>query len=108
MAWLFNGAMGSVIIVTLFHAAFNMSNNELIPAFVPNLNRMFANSEWIYAVFGVLALVLIVFTRGRLSYKAEHAPPAAEETSSSKVERSISGVRTGQGASRRSQIGPRD
>jgi membrane protease YdiL (CAAX protease family) len=91
MTWLFNSAMGSVIIVTLFHAAFNISNNELITNFMPEMNRMFANNGWIYAVLGVLALVLIVFTKGRLSYKPEHAAPAAERASSSKVERRISG-----------------
>ena len=94
MTWLFNGAAGSVIIVTLFHAGFNISNNEFIPTLVPELNRMFANNEWIYAVLGVLALLLIVFTRGRLSYKPDHAAPAAQDAqkaSSSKVERRISG-----------------
>jgi len=94
MTWLFNVAMGSVVIVTLFHAAFNISNNEFIPTLVPELNRMFANNEWIYAVLGVLALVLVVFTKGRLSYRAEHAAPAAQdaqEASSSKVERRIPG-----------------
>ena len=81
MTWLFNSAMGSVVIVTLFHAAFNMSNNELIPTFMPQINSMFANNSWIYPVLGVLALVLIMFTRGRLSYKAERAEglPAEEE-----------------------------
>ncbi len=69
MMWLFNGAMGSVLIVMLFHAAFNISNNELVTTFIPKLNSMFANNEWIYAVLGVLALVLVVFTRGRLSTK---------------------------------------
>ena len=108
MTWLFNVAMGSVIIVTLFHAGFNISNNELVTNFMPQMNRMFANYEWMYGVSGALALALIVLTKGRLSYKAEHAPPAAEEASSSEFERGISGVRTGQGASRRSQIGPRD
>ena len=87
MTWLFNGAMGSVIIVTLLHAAFNMSNNELPRAFMPEINSMFANNEWIYVVLGVLALVLIVLTRGRLSYKAEDVP-------SSKVERPISDSRS--------------
>ena len=91
MIWLFNVAAGSVIIVTLFHAGFNISNNELIPTLVPELNRMFANNEWIYAVLGVLTLVLVVFTKGRLSYRAEHAAPAAEYAPSGKVERGISG-----------------
>ena len=94
MTWLFNSAMGSVIIVTLFHAGFNISNNELITNFMPQIKSMFANNEWIYPVVGVLALVLIVFTKGRLSYKADQAAPAAQdaqEASSSKVERRIPG-----------------
>jgi membrane protease YdiL (CAAX protease family) len=73
MTWLFNSAMGSLVIVTLFHAAFNMSNNELVPDFMPELNSMFAKSAWIYPVIGALALLLIVFTKGRLSYKPDNA-----------------------------------
>ena len=96
MTWLFNVAMGSVIVVTLFHAAFNVSNNELVTAFMPQMKSMFANNEWIYPVLGVLALLLIVFTKGRLSYKAEHtAPPQAAP--SSKVGRRVSGSRTPSG-----------
>jgi len=96
MTWLFNVAMGSVIVVTLFHAAFNVSNNELVTAFMPQMKSMFANNEWIYPVLGVLALLLIVFTKGRLSYKAEHTAPA-QEASSGKVERRVSGSRTPSG-----------
>ena len=95
MTWLFNCAMGSVIIVTLFHAAFNISNNELVATFMPEFNDMFANNEWIYAVLGVLALVLIVSTKGRLSYKPKHdEESAAEEAPSSEVDRGISGTNT--------------
>jgi membrane protease YdiL (CAAX protease family) len=90
MTWLFNSAMGSVIIVALFHAAYNMTNNEIIPDFIPEMNRIFANYEWLYAVLGVLALVLIVVTKGRLSYEAEHAAPPEDAPSSKKVERRIS------------------
>ncbi len=92
MTWLFNGAMGSVIVVTLFHAGFNISNNELVTNYMPQMNRMFANYEWMYGVSGVLALLLIVFTKGRLSYKQLHV--AEEEAPSSKVERRISGMKT--------------
>ena len=96
MTCLFNVAMGSVIVVTLFHAAFNISNNELVTALMPQMKSMFANNEWIYPVLGVLALLLIVFTKGRLSYKAEHtAPPQAAP--SSKVGRRVSGSRTPSG-----------
>jgi membrane protease YdiL (CAAX protease family) len=96
MTWLFNVAMGSVIVVTLFHAAFNVSNNELVTAFMPQMKSMFANNEWIYPVLGVLALLLIVFTKGRLSYKAEHTAPP-QDAPSSKVERRVSGSRTPSG-----------
>ena len=94
MSWLFNVTMGSVILVTLFHATFNISNNELITNFMPQINSMFANYEWMYAVLGELALVLIVFTGGRLSYKPDRAAPAAQdaqEASSSKVEWRVPG-----------------
>ena len=97
MTWLFNSAMGSVIIVTLFHAGFNMSNNELPRTFIPEINRMFANNEWIYVVLGVLALALIVFTKGRLSYGPEHAEGSAQDAPSSKDERGIPSSNTPSG-----------
>jgi uncharacterized protein len=71
MTWLFNVAMGSVIVVTLIHAAFNISNNELVTTFMPQMNKMFANNGWLYVVLGVLALALVALTGGRLSYKAD-------------------------------------
>ncbi len=73
MTWLFNVAMGSVVVVTLFHAAYNISNNELIRSFVPEMTRMFPNNGWLYAVLGALALLLVVLTRGRLWYEPDHA-----------------------------------
>jgi membrane protease YdiL (CAAX protease family) len=96
MTWLFNAAAGSVIVVTLFHAAFNTSNNELVTAFMPQMNRIFANYEWMYAVLGALALLLIVLTKGHLSYRAEHTAPS-QDTPSSKVEWCVSGSRTPSG-----------
>ena len=95
MTWLFNAAAGSVV-VTLFHAAFNLSNNDLITAFMPQMNRIFANYEWMYAVLGVLALLLVVLTKGHLSYRAEHTAPS-QDTPSSKVEWRVSGSRTPSG-----------
>jgi hypothetical protein len=60
---------------------------------MPEMNRMFANNGWIYAVLGVLTLVLIVFTKGRLSYKPDHEA-SVEDTPSSKIERRIPGMKT--------------
>jgi CAAX protease family protein len=73
MTWLFNAAAGSVVIVTLFHAGFNISNNDLVRSFAPEINRMFPNNGWLYVVLGVLALLLAVSTKGRLSYEPDHA-----------------------------------
>ena len=78
MTWLFNGAMGSVVIVTLFHAAYNISHNELIRSFVPEMTRMFPNNGWLYAVLGALALLLVVLTRGRLWYEPDRAEAPAQ------------------------------
>jgi membrane protease YdiL (CAAX protease family) len=96
MTWLFNVAMGSVVVVTLFHAAYNISNNELITTFMPQMKSMFANNEWIYPVLGVLALVFVAFTKCRLSYGPLHAA-SAEEASYSKVDRGIPGSNTSSG-----------
>ena len=90
MTWLFNGAMGSVVVVTLFHAGFNISNNEVIRSFIPEITAMFPNNEWLYAVCGALAMVLIMFTRGRLSYEPDRAAPP-EGTPSIEADRGHSG-----------------
>jgi uncharacterized protein len=70
--WLFNNAKGSVLFAMLFHSTSNAVSG-LIPNFIP------ANSDpgpfYVFAVMGVAALVVIIITRGRLSY---HDPlPAA-------------------------------
>ncbi len=96
MTWLFNAAMGSVIVVTLFHAGFNISNNELVAAFMPELNRTFAHNGWLYVVFGALALLLVVLTRGRISYEPDRAAPPMGAPSG-KVERRITGSTTPSG-----------
>ncbi len=93
MTWLFNGAVGSVVIVTLFHAAYNISNNELIRSFVPEINRMFPNNGWLYVVLGALALLLVVLTGGRLSYDPDHAE-APGKARPRNVERRASGPNT--------------
>jgi len=78
MTWLFNVAVGSVIVVTLFHAAFNISNNELVRSFVPEISKMFPNNGWLYVVLGALAFLLVVLTGGRLSYQPGHAEAPAQ------------------------------
>jgi hypothetical protein len=94
MTWLFNSAMGSVLIITLFHAGWDTTNTKIIPAFMPGLDKVFAENALVYAIFYAIALLLIVFTKGRLSYKPDHAAPPvedAEDAPSSKAERRIPG-----------------
>jgi CAAX protease family protein len=74
--WLYNGSGRSVLIVALFHSAFNMTNGQKI---TPELLRL---SEGLASVIPsvvvmVLAVLLVVFTRGRLAYEPGRAVPRA-------------------------------
>jgi uncharacterized protein len=76
--WLYNGSGRSVLIVALFHSAFNaISGSENItPILIPGA----AASLIPIAAVAVIAVLLVVFTRGRLAYEPERgaAPRAAE------------------------------
>jgi hypothetical protein len=68
--WLYNSAGRSLLIVALFHSAYNISNGQKItPEFVPD-----PALSWLPSVAIIVVAVLVVaFTKGRLAYKAEHA-----------------------------------
>jgi uncharacterized protein len=75
--WLYNVTGRSVLLVGLFHSAFNMvSGQELIPEYVPGLDA----GLLAIAVVAVLAVVIAVLTRGRLGYEPERAAPRQAET----------------------------
>ena len=62
--------------VGLFHSAFNMvTGQKIMPELVPGLNSNLLAA----AVVTVLAVLLVVFTRGRLAYEPERAAPRAAE-----------------------------
>lgn len=68
--WLYNVTGRSVLLVGLFHAAFNMvSGQKIVPEYVPGLD---AGLLAIGAVM-VLAVVVAILTRGRLGYDRERA-----------------------------------
>ena len=68
--WLYNGSGRSVLIVALFHSAFNMTNGQkLTPDLLRLPETLAALIPWV--AVAVLAVLLVVFTRGRLAY--EHA-----------------------------------
>jgi CAAX protease family protein len=76
--WLYNGSGRSVLIVALFHSAFNMTNGQKITPDLLLLPEALASLiPW--AAVAVLAVLVVVFTRGRLSYEPERAAPRPAE-----------------------------
>ena len=77
--WIFNHTKGSVLLATLTHGCSNASTNVLvllIPAqlVVSGWAAPIANGSWngVNVIsFGVCALLLILFTKGRLGYQPE-------------------------------------
>jgi hypothetical protein len=69
--WLYNGARRSVLIVALFHTAFNSATGSGGMRYTRELISG-PEAQWIpLAVLVLFALLLALFTRGRLGYKAE-------------------------------------
>jgi len=73
--WLYNGSGGSVLVVGLFHSAFNMTNGQKIAPELLHLPEGLASLIPSVAVM-VVAVLLIVVTRGRLAYESERGAAA--------------------------------
>ena len=74
--WLYNNTQYSVLLVGLFHAAHNTTINRFTPEFIPaSAETGFLITEGVVVLAAVL---LLVFTRGRLSYKPNRAPETAD------------------------------
>jgi membrane protease YdiL (CAAX protease family) len=67
--WLYNNTNYSVLVVGMFHSSFNVTTSAFGP-FIPVPD----GSTFLIAapVVAVAAVLIVVFTRGRLSYKPEH------------------------------------
>lgn len=77
--WLYNNTQRSVLLVGVFHATYNTTVNKFAAEFIP-----VPAEPWFFIVGGVVALaavLMIVITRGRLSYKPEHVSKPAEAPS---------------------------
>lgn len=69
IAWVFNNAKGSLLITILMHATFNTFADHILgPAFPASILNTYPLLPELIG-FGVVALVLIAATRGRLSYE---------------------------------------
>lgn len=80
--WIFNNTRGSLLIAILIHAGSNAASallTELVPAepAVSGWQAAIYNSGWNLAnliPFAVFAVLVIVFTKGRLSYRPDQVP----------------------------------
>jgi membrane protease YdiL (CAAX protease family) len=74
--WLYNNTNRSVLLVGLFHSSFNVTTQTFGSAFIPGpVGSGFLPASGVVAVAAVL---IVVFTRGRLSYKPLLASPSEE------------------------------
>jgi len=73
--WLFNRSNGSVLLIMLVHGASNAVSGlfpQLLPTNTPD-------DQWfIFKVMGVVALLIIICTRGKLGYRPPVEPTASE------------------------------
>jgi membrane protease YdiL (CAAX protease family) len=74
--WLYNNTGYSVLLVGMFHASFNVTTSAFGSAFIP----VPAGSTFLIAapVLAAAAVLIAVFTRGRLSYEPNRAPQPAD------------------------------
>jgi uncharacterized protein len=76
LMWLYNNTQRSVLLVGLFHAAFNttVSPRGFGGEFIP-----MASAFWIaMSLLAVAAVLVVVFTRGRLSYQPNQESQVAD------------------------------
>ena len=74
--WIFNKTKGSVIIIALLHASSNATTIALIPR-LPMVPPM-AILLFLGLLLVVVPLLILLFTRGRLSYKPDRVAQPAE------------------------------
>ena len=70
ITWLYNGAGRSVLVVALFHSAFNSATGAGDARFTSELISGPAAMLIPVAVLVMIAVVIVIFTRGRLSYNS--------------------------------------
>lgn len=75
LTWLYNRSGNSLPVVGLYHAGLGVATgSSFLPLIAPTVN-----SVLVYAGFAVLALVVLIATRGRLGYVRPTEGAAARE-----------------------------
>jgi uncharacterized protein len=82
MTWVFNNTGGSVLMAILLHAAFDVAGvfAALFPSTKADISPGSVGTLGIAIVYSIAALVIIIATRGRLSYQREVELPATSGT----------------------------
>jgi uncharacterized protein len=78
--WLYNGAGRSVLIVALFHSAFNSATSAGDAKFTQELISGPAAQLIPMALLVVVAVVVVIFTKGRLAYDPSPKRATADRT----------------------------
>jgi uncharacterized protein len=73
--WLYNNTGYSVLLVGMFHSSFNVTTSTF-DSFIPRETSFLIAA----GVVAVAAVLLVVFTRGRLSYRPERTPQSPGAT----------------------------
>jgi membrane protease YdiL (CAAX protease family) len=71
--WLYNNTTYSVLLVGMFHSSFNATASTFGPFIPRETNFLIAAG-----VVAVAAVLIVIFTRGRLSYKPDYASQPAD------------------------------
>lgn len=80
--WLFNRGNGSVLLIMLVHGASNAASGLFSQLLPPDT----ITDQWfIFKVMGVVALLVIIGTRGKLGYRSSVTHPPTEQTVVSEV-----------------------
>jgi cell division protein FtsX len=73
--WLYNSSGRSVLVVALFHSAYNSATSLGEQRFTGELIPGSTQSLIVFGVLVAVAVILKVFTGGRLAYELERVTP---------------------------------
>jgi membrane protease YdiL (CAAX protease family) len=73
MTWVYNNTRGSILLMILLHSSSNAAislGGRMLPANLSQSMRAIVYGGWLIAItYSIIALVILLFTRGSLSYR---------------------------------------